>query len=1082
MTRRLILTIIIAILPVFIFAALDERIRLTSIGFLPDKEKKATIAATCSSFTVKRKSDNTTAFSGTATGPYTQADTSETNLYIADFSSLTEEGTFYLDVPGVGQSHDFSIAKDVFNNPYYVVMRGFYLWRCGTAVDAWYNGNHYTHAACHMNDAYQDYVGGGHTLKDGKGGWHDAGDYNKYIVNAGISVGMLFMAWEHFGNTLNSISLDIPNTAPGYPDFLKEIKWEIDWVLKMAYPDSSGRVSHKLSAYNFDTFEMPENETADRFFTRYGTAATADYVAMLAMAARIFAPYDSTYANQCLNAAWTSYNWLRANTANYDPSGDITNDGFSTGGYGTSDPDDRLWAAAEMWETTGSSIALSDFETRANNYADKTDADWDWGNVKNLGMFTYLLSTRTGKNTAIVDDIKNDLLADANAIVNTRNNNRYGRPLGNSYYWGCNGSVARQTMILQIANMISPNQNYVNTALDAIHHLFGRNYYCRSYVTGLGYKPPMHPHDRRSGADGIVDPWPGYLVGGGHTATGWVDQQDNYETNEIAINWQGALVYALAGFVLPPGTPTPTNTWNPLTPTYTFTPTLSPTPTPPTVFAECASSIVIDGNLNDATWQEGTWQSVTRVVVGTPPSPISAQFKVRWDANALYVGVDVTDSALYNDSGTQWYNDDSVEVYLDMNNNHSTTYQADDFQFSLRYNDATLREQNNKLSTSTAAYASKTGGWTAEFRLTWSDLGVTPAANARYGFDVGVNYDQNGGNREGVLMWNGTNNNWQDTSAFGDVVLNSCGTPTNTPSLTSTNTRTNTPTNTNTITNTRTNTPTNTDTITNTITDTPTNTNTPTGTTTFTNTFTNTQTVTGTQPATWTNTNTPTNTISFTATHTQTNTYSFTATHTNTNSATNTPSFTSTFTLTQSFTSTQTVTGTQPATWTNTNTPTNTVSFTSTHSATNTATVTGTQSFTATQSYTQTQINTPTNTQTPVLQPSATPFEQELDIYQIKDIKIYPHPYSLNNNSDLFISFNTSKNFKEFKFTIFTIAFRKVKEFVITGNYKAGDKVIQLNRTNFNDFSKGLYYYIIILETSDGGKIKSKIDKFIFLK
>jgi len=127
----------------------------------------------------------------------------------------------------------------------------------------------------------------------------------------------------------------------------------------------------------------------------------------------------------------------------------------------------------------------------------------------------------------------------------------YGRPFGGRYYWGCNGTVARQTITLQVANRISPKPDYINTALDAIAHLFGRNYYGRSFVTGLGYKPPMNPHDRRSGADNIKDPWPGYIVGGGESATGWKDEQGSYSTNEIAINWQAALVYALAGFVGP---------------------------------------------------------------------------------------------------------------------------------------------------------------------------------------------------------------------------------------------------------------------------------------------------------------------------------------------------------------------------------------------------------------------------------------------------------------------------------------------------------------------------------------------------
>ncbi len=94
-----------------------------------------------------------------------------------------------------------------------------------------------------------------------------------------------------------------------------------------------------------------------------------------------------------------------------------------------------------------------------------------------------------------------------------------------------------------------PKKEYVETALGIVDHIFGNNYYNRSYVTGLGINPPMHPHDRRSGADNIDAPWPGYIVGGGHSATDWIDEQESYSHNEIAINWQAALVYALMGFI-----------------------------------------------------------------------------------------------------------------------------------------------------------------------------------------------------------------------------------------------------------------------------------------------------------------------------------------------------------------------------------------------------------------------------------------------------------------------------------------------------------------------------------------------------
>jgi endoglucanase len=544
MTRR---TPSISIIILFITAALfaaDTDIRLNTLGFFPDREKRASISAACTNFSVVNAADGSEVFSGQVTGPKNNTDTQE-NLYTADFSSFAEEGTYYLRVDGVGRSPDFAIKRNVYNFAYFTAMRAMYLWRCGTAVSGAYNGNTYQHAACHTADAYLDYISG-HTLKESLKGWHDAGDYNKYTVNAGITVGMMLQAWQQFKPLIESVTLDIPESGNSLPDFLAEVKWELDWILTMQL--DNGSVSHKISTPGFCGFIMPEAETVPRYFVPWGSAATADFVAMTAMAARIYEPYDAGFSKTCLDAARKSYDFLAANTANHP----ADQAGFTTGGYTTSDSDDRLWAAAELWETTGEQKYLTDFETRANNQRVKIDVDWDWGNVKNLGMYTYLLSKRTGKSQSLNDAIKTRMIQVADSIVLTGTGHGYGRPLGTTYYWGCNGTVARQTMSLQIANLISPKADYTATALDAIGHLLGRNFYCRSFVTGLGHNPAMHPHDRRSMADTIADPWPGYLVGGGWPgAKNWVDIDTNYETNEIAINWQGALIYALAGFIAP---------------------------------------------------------------------------------------------------------------------------------------------------------------------------------------------------------------------------------------------------------------------------------------------------------------------------------------------------------------------------------------------------------------------------------------------------------------------------------------------------------------------------------------------------
>jgi len=530
----------------------SSAIRLNSVGYLPEAEKIISIAAPCTKFFVVRTLDNKTVWSRKVTGPTLNADTDEL-LYTADLSKFKKNGDYRLVVPGIGQSAPFHIGTDVYRDLYYTVMRGFYLWRCGIAVSSTYHGETFAHAICHTNDAWLDYVGGGHTNRDGTKGWHDAGDYNKYTVNAGVSVGVLFRAWEDFGPQLRKVRLDIPESGGKLPDFLAELKWEMDWLLTMQAPD--GSVYHKLSTKQFGGFILPEQETAERYFTPWGSEATADFVAMTAQAARLYRPYDADFADRCLQAAQKSYQFLQAHPEYHE----ADQKGFGTGLYEVNEPNhhaggvpqNRLWAAAELWETTGSPEVLRDLETRVRAVDCRVDADFDWDETKDLGLLTYMFSQRVGRDETLVKIVRSNLLSVADGIVQTAKNDGYERPLGSRYFWGCNGAVARQTVLLMAADHLSSGKDgYRATCLDALNHLFGRNCYGRSFVTGIGFQPPMHPHDRRSGADNVIEPWPGYLIGGPHPkANDWRDEQEDFKTNEIALNWNAALVYALAAFL-----------------------------------------------------------------------------------------------------------------------------------------------------------------------------------------------------------------------------------------------------------------------------------------------------------------------------------------------------------------------------------------------------------------------------------------------------------------------------------------------------------------------------------------------------
>jgi endoglucanase len=391
-----------------------------------------------------------------------------------------------------------------------------------------------------MDDALLDFIGQPGARAATTGGWHDAGDYNKYVVNAGATVGVMFRAWEDFAPAIETVQLDLPETTPRVPDFLAELKWELEWLLSMQADD--GSVYHKVSAKNFGGMIASDKDADPRYVVPWSSAATADFTAMMAQAARIYSPHDPQFAADCLEAAKRSYAFLQANPQEHK----AKQKGFQTGGYDAPDADDRLWAAAELWETTGNESALDDLEHRIAA-TPSVDVDWDWPNLKNLGLLTYLFSKREGRDAELVERVRKSVLAAADEIVATSQEHGYARPLGTKYYWGCNGTVARQSLVLQAAYRLTGNEAYRNVTLDGLNHLLGRNYFGRSFVTGLGERPPLHPHDRQSEGDAVESPWPGYLVGGANPkATDWTDRMEDYRTNEIAINWNGALIYALA--------------------------------------------------------------------------------------------------------------------------------------------------------------------------------------------------------------------------------------------------------------------------------------------------------------------------------------------------------------------------------------------------------------------------------------------------------------------------------------------------------------------------------------------------------
>lgn len=530
------------------FAA-EQDLHFNGLGFLTQRTKRVSVVAVeAEAVLLKRASDDEIVAEIPLMDPVVDPWTL-VQVFNADFTDITEPGIYYLEIPDFAKSRPFPIAENSFDMLFRDAMLGMYGQRSGVDIAIEHGGTSFAHNAGHLQDGYLDYLGEPEVFRDGVGGWYDAGDYGKYVVNGAFTAGMMLAAWEDFETGLQGVVLQIPETGGDLPDFLDEVKVEIDWLLKMQLDD--GSVSHKLTSLNFDGFVQPKDATAMRYFTPYSTAAVADFVAITAKAARIFEPYDPDFAATCLAAAEHSFDFLMSHPDNVDMEDNFENgvSPFRTGSYQTLDGDDRIWAAAEFFETTGNLEALELFETRASGSSDFINLDsFDWSNVKNLGSFVYLKSERAERDPALVLSLETMVVQQARNILSNRDANPFGRGI-RTYNWGSNGTVLRTCMILQAANRIDPDDAYVDGCVEQIDYVYGRNYYGRSQVTGNGYFPPCNPHDRRSGSDSVRRPYPGLLVGGGSETTNWVDVTGSYETNEVAVNWNGALIYALAGFV-----------------------------------------------------------------------------------------------------------------------------------------------------------------------------------------------------------------------------------------------------------------------------------------------------------------------------------------------------------------------------------------------------------------------------------------------------------------------------------------------------------------------------------------------------
>jgi endoglucanase len=536
-------------------------VHLNQVGFLAGRGKRAAVVLAQMpdagvapvGFRVVDAASGAVRFAGKLTQARLDAASGDVVAW-ADFSALKRAGTYRVEACGV-KSDAFAVGDDVYRDALRLTTRAYYGQRCGCAVDL---GGAYRHPACHLKGAYHATSGRAGAMPN-TGGWHDAGDYGRYVVNSGISTGTLLWAWEMYPEALRGMRLEIPESGGRVPDFLAEVRWNLQWMLSLQ--DADGGVWQKQTSEVFAPFVMPQDDALTSYVIGTGaapyksTAATADLASVAAIAARCYREFDAGFADRCLAAARKAWTWAMAN-----PNVLFRNPpGIKTGEYGDRHvSDELLWASAELFRTTGEEMYGRAFVGGVPEAL--TVSAPGWNSVAPMACWTYCFAAKA--DAKLRERIVQATVDAARVMIARAQENGYGNTLDvREYHWGSNSIAGNDSLLLLVAHRLERNPDAVEAALSNLHYLVGCNCHGVSWVTQLGARPFMHPHHRPSAADGIEAPWPGMLSGGPNQYGGdvvanavpkqppmkmWVDDQRAYSMNEIAINWNAPLVFLLA--------------------------------------------------------------------------------------------------------------------------------------------------------------------------------------------------------------------------------------------------------------------------------------------------------------------------------------------------------------------------------------------------------------------------------------------------------------------------------------------------------------------------------------------------------
>ncbi|MCC5928077.1 MAG: glycoside hydrolase family 9 protein [Cyclobacteriaceae bacterium] len=540
--------------------SINTFIRADQFGYLPEAEKIVIIAQPITGF------DAPSAYSPSEilqivdvntgevvfAGPSLQWNTGATHgqsgdkIWYFNFSEVQTPGRYFvLDPEKNVRSHTFYIHPDIYSHVLKEMVRAFYYQRCGVAKTVPYADEQWTDVACHIhsgqdtecfpiNDRNNDLL-----KKDLSGGWHDAGDYNKYTTFTHTTLHEMLFAYQENPEAFTD-DYNIPESGNGIPDLLDEVKFELDWLIKMQLEDGSALA--KVSVTQFQASSPPSADRARRFYGPADASATRAVCSIFAHAHLVFKTLDTPamqeFAEELLQRALKAWEWLEQNPEYtlYD------NAGFQSANPGRSEYEQmaiQTGAAVFLLEATGQDKYLEWFD---NHYEQFNSLQWGyWFTFQMTNQDVLLHYTKLPQATP---EVKNRIVESYRLSV-MQNNSEMFRAVqqqtdaykaylkNNDYVWGSNSVKCRAAILLyNITRYADPGEHEAalkQAALNYLHNIHGRNAMGLTYISNMRHAGAARSINEiyhnwftdGSEFDNVLTsakgPAPGFLAGGPNT-------------------------------------------------------------------------------------------------------------------------------------------------------------------------------------------------------------------------------------------------------------------------------------------------------------------------------------------------------------------------------------------------------------------------------------------------------------------------------------------------------------------------------------------------------------------------------------